>query len=689
MKKIALLFAIILFLFFSCSKNEQKSGKIWKAIAYNDIEQVKKLLARDDFDLNQTDSAGCSLLYRAVEEQDTLIVELLLKKGVNPDFGGENQKPPLFIAVFNCDLAITKLLLEHGANPNIKYEDKTALKIAIENNCRTLTDFLLNNGADFTDDPKVILLYAVQKGDFDLLKKMLDKGVSLPDSILTYVLGYNGDSIEMAKFLIQHGANVNVDVITDILYGRCGTFEEEEPALIYAIEKKYEVLVKMMIEHGAELIDNQALYYALRWGNKEIIDMMLERGAAKLTDYYAIQEIYDLISDEDSLGILIANGLPVIPEIKSVKAAAKMGNPKALLFMAVFNEDTALVAKQLSILGNDTQIRGVTPFEFAIKNAKLSMVKYFLRHGADVNENLNGSYPLHIAVKNNLKDIAEYLLSKGADVNKKDQAGQSPLFYAIGNTELLTFLLSNGADPNVRDTSGNTPLLLACPYKTDAIEILLQYGAEINVKNNRGETPLTKLLSAEKYDLAEEMISNGADVNLGSPPPITIAVRKHNREIIRELCRKNVSIPEGIIQDLFLYGDTTGNFELTQYLLDCGASLKGVYVEEWITTACKDVVPVYLYAYYPLVNYLILTEQYDFAKFAIKHGAEVNNIDTGFATNGETALSHAVEAGRLDLVKMIIEYAGEDLPPSLDSDITIAEKNNYTEIAEYLKRIRE
>jgi len=59
-------------------------------------------------------------------------------------------------------------------------------------------------------------------------------------------------------------------------------------------------------------------------------------------------------------------------------------------------------------------------------------------------------------------EISE-LLNKGANINERDDAGVTPLLYAVGlgRYDLVEFLVENGADPSLPDNSGLTPVEFA------------------------------------------------------------------------------------------------------------------------------------------------------------------------------------------------------------------------------------
>ena len=104
-----------------------------------------------------------------------------------------------------------------------------------------------------------------------------------------------------------------------------------------------------------------------------------------------------------------------------------------------------------------------------------------------------GSYALHDAVlANNAGDVQKEL-ANGADVNAKDQAGFTPLFYAVqkGYGDIVGFLINRNANVNATDTIGNTPLHFAAGLgNVEICKALVSAGASTSAQNLTGGTPL-------------------------------------------------------------------------------------------------------------------------------------------------------------------------------------------------------
>ena len=86
-----------------------------------------------------------------------------------------------------------------------------------------------------------------------------------------------------------------------------------------------------------------------------------------------------------------------------------------------------------------------------------------------------------------------------------------------GNIEAVKHWLTEGANVNVKDTDyrGETPLQYATQEgHKEVAEFLISNGADVNAKVfGNGETPLQYAAQGGHKEIAEQLIANGADVN--------------------------------------------------------------------------------------------------------------------------------------------------------------------------------
>ncbi len=122
------------------------------------------------------------------------------------------------------------------------------------------------------DEKGELLLAATRKGDLAGVKKLLDEGADVNartryDSTPLFFACDRGH-LEIARQLIERGADVNVK---DNFYNAS--------ALGWAMSKKHEPLVALLIEKGADA--SEALYGSIQGGDPALFGMILEK--AKLT----------------------------------------------------------------------------------------------------------------------------------------------------------------------------------------------------------------------------------------------------------------------------------------------------------------------------------------------------------------------------------------------------------------------
>lgn len=79
--------------------------------------------------------------YRQILTLHENTIHRFFKEGADPNYFPAKKKPLLFVAAPDCTRV--KMLLNHGANPNVKFNNKTLLQLAIEDNLIPLIALLL------------------------------------------------------------------------------------------------------------------------------------------------------------------------------------------------------------------------------------------------------------------------------------------------------------------------------------------------------------------------------------------------------------------------------------------------------------------------------------------------------------------------------------------------------------------
>ena len=179
---------------------------------------------------------------------------------------------------------------------------------------------------------------------------------------------------------------------------------------------------------------------------------------------------------------------------------------------------------------------GVTPLLQASRYGDAAAIRALLAAGAKPGRaERDGETPLMAAARTGNLEPMQLLIDAGADVNAVDGLQQeSALMWATaeGHLAAVDLLLKAGADPNLKarvneltkrsprtdfPSGGFTALMWAARNgSTEIVHRLIKAGADINAANGDGATPLMLAIVNDRYDMAAELLTLGADANDGS-----------------------------------------------------------------------------------------------------------------------------------------------------------------------------
>ena len=234
------------------------------------------------------DQSGASAsLFQASRAGDRSAVRALLKNGADLHARDEFGNTPLMTAALCADAALLEILLKAGADVNATnkegatalmraatFGDKARLLVAHHSDVKARS--VLGNSA--------LILAARQQGNMSTVKLLLDQGAEVnatnANGATALMAAVSAEDAEMAKFLIERGADVNAKPNMDgngFLWGGGRT------PLMWAAFRGNEGLVRLLLAHGAKVNDftlsGSALTMAGWAGHAGVAKILLDAGA--------------------------------------------------------------------------------------------------------------------------------------------------------------------------------------------------------------------------------------------------------------------------------------------------------------------------------------------------------------------------------------------------------------------------
>jgi len=490
--------------------------------------EVVQILLEAGADVNLT-AKKLYPLYAACERGHAQIVDLLLRHGADPNASSVSSE--------RYDSLIYYILL--GMPTRVASSDSLPIVCAVQKGYSDIFNLLLKHGADVNkqdDSGKSALITFIElmasrrsktnqvsnppeESEFNILKSMLLAGGDA-NMLSRYCSGHNAlhiaSSVGMCDVmmeLIQHGADCN------------RTTSSGKSARDLACEKGHEEAVELLLKNGAKpdrkistagstrsgysSYDSYqsampVLCTAVKSGNERMVKMLLEHGAN--------------VNESDEKGntaLHLATSSAVIEMLLNAGANVSATNDKGETALRVICEKPQAgtnIVEMLLKYGADPNT--CFPLHSACKNNDAETVRLLLAHGADAN-----------LVKNS---VSERLLIRSYTVTLTlaKCIEPSPLCLACknGNKAIVDCLLTNGAATALADSDGNTPLHFAVSRLGDQladseeydpiVTVLLEHKTPVNVVSDEGETPLYVACSKGLAGVVKQLMDCNAAVGL-------------------------------------------------------------------------------------------------------------------------------------------------------------------------------
>lgn len=467
---------------------------------------------------------GDTRLVEAVKNKDSAQATALLAQKVNPNTPEADGTTALHWAVRSDDIALVDRLLRAGANPQTANRyGITPLYLACLSGNASIVERLLKAGADVntpSSEGETPLMTVARSGNVEAAKVLLAHGADVyaretwhRQTALMYAAGESHP--EMMRLLIEHGALVN-DQDGIQKWERQVTAEPREKWLptgqltpmLFAARQGCVECVQVLAEHGAELnaTDRDGItpmISAIINGHYDVAAYLLDRGAnpnladkTGRTPLYAAVDFHTMPQDNRPSPKDIDNKVSSFELIQ--RLIAKGADVNAQL-------KTQQPYRAKLDRGDDTMLTtGTTPMVRAAKAADIPVVKLLLEKGADPK----------LATRNGVNPL---MAAAGVGSREEDNTGRKKT--EPETIETIKLLLAAGLDVNAVDTRGQSALHGAAFWgKDQVVEFLVKNGARIDLKDKKGFTPLDSAMGVAG--------GVGFDQASSTPRPSTVELLK-------------------------------------------------------------------------------------------------------------------------------------------------------------------
>jgi ankyrin repeat protein len=259
---------------------------------------------------------------------------------------------------------------------------------------------------------------------------------------------------------------------------------------------------------------------------------------------------------------------------------------------------------------------------------------------------LGGATPLMAAALYGDASLVKTVLDAGANPNAANDAGATPLMWAVSDIDKVRVLLDAGADVRARSDDGRSPILAAAGIRGnhDVVALLLDRGANPATAGVNIITPLVE--AAKKGDEATVrlLLERGADARRSAAPALILATRAGCGGCAAAIAAQltPAQITQALVQDA---APGLGTLAHTASLLERGANANARNPQGF---------PVIVLAA------SFGTGALPAVAALVAHGADVNAP----GPSGETALTVAHRGGFRPLIDALTRAGAKDPVPS-------------------------
>ncbi|XP_072267162.1 transient receptor potential cation channel subfamily A member 1 isoform X2 [Pyxicephalus adspersus] len=304
--------------------------------------------------------------------------------------------------------------------------------------------------------------------------------------------------------------------------------------LHYAAKYGHLDIISMIANEGTDEVlnaqDNKggtALHWAVQMNQLDSVKVLLSRGTnPNLLNVYRLAPLH--------LAIQLHHN-SIVEELlhhstTDVNLEGELGNTPIMIACYKDNSDAlVMLFNHEAKLCKRNKI-GCYPIHMTAFAGSLKCMDLVLKKGEEfgfsIEQHINftdneKSSPLHVAVQNGRLEVVKACIEYGAKIDLKQNDNATALHFAAtqGATEIVTFMVSSYTGEkdivNLPDGNNETPLHKSCLFDhVDLAEYLVSMGANIDSVDNEFRTPLLLATSCSAWKVVNLLLEKGADIKL-------------------------------------------------------------------------------------------------------------------------------------------------------------------------------
>lgn len=585
-------------------RDPQVRGPTLCRAAHKGDALLVELLASITQNLNYRDTAGYTPLMRAATHRDPSMVRILLQQ--------------------NLDIAVVGEFIEDG-----KPKLNTALDIALDKgNAEVVRELVIGYyERDLGVDTGTAIHRAIQRKHTDVMTVLLDLG-AYPN----YVEAYGMVERSALYVAVLHGCLSAVDVL--IRHGADPSMRETQTGKTIA-------------------------HAAVQTGDVNVVEGLLDRYIEFTeTDFNGSTPLHEAVwlGNKDIVNLFLRIGL-------NVNSVDNEGDSPLLL--AVEHSHAQLIRSLISA-GADISLRNkrMQNVTTLVESTKNTFVLQILLDTIPVLYS-DGSTLLHRAVAAGNLEFVQLLLRKVpyTSLAKTEDQKQTPLHFAAlhKNEAILRALLNQPDCPTKeKDINGNTPLHCALLGPQDSpdstVELLYSRDPSIMSSTNAaGETPIVKACTADHTSAVRFLLERAPH---SGPLRDSVNAKDDHGNTLLHVAAKNGS--QGVVDELLAMGasptaaDAFGYFPST-LALSSGHTQTAHAMRDrpgFDADAYPDAPAAATFASHTQLMIASRHGHADLAAALLDLGCDIEHRSA--ATAGETPLSCAIAANRVEAVRLLL-----------------------------------